>query len=178
MNATEYLKLWKHHKTWNRLAVPVHQQRLKRCASLVKGSTFIDVGCAFGHSTHYLSGFQSGTWSGMEFCEAGTKEARRLFSQYEFFYATDYNMLKATDGRKFDSVVCSEVIEHVEEDRKFIENLLRLATTRIVLTTPCKPIVSKGHLRCYTQESLALLLSGTKFSIKRGGRFFYATIDI
>ena len=177
MNATEYLKLWKQHKTWKRLALPVHQRRFKRCASLVKGSTFIDVGCALGHSTHYLSQYKDGCWAGLEFdCEAAL-EAKRLFPKHDFFFSPTYEMFAITRF-KFDSVVCSEVIEHVEEDGLFLKELLKLAKSRVVLTTPARPIVSKGHLRCYTKETLASLLSGLNFKIKREGWFFYVTIDI
>lgn len=178
MNATEYLKLWKEHKTWNRLTAAVHQQRFRKIASFLKGSIFIDVGCALGHSTHYLSIHRNGLWAGMDFDESAICEARMLFPQHDFYYSPDYNMIETTGGRKFDSVVCSEVIEHVEKDRLFVEELLKLAKERIVLTTPAKPIVSKGHLRCYTRETLALLFKGMNYRVRKEGRFFYITIEI
>jgi len=177
MTAVEYLKMWKEHKTWNRLTATVHQQRFRKIASCVKGKTFIDVGCAYGHSTHYLSLYKGGLWAGMDFGEEAICEAREIFPEHDFYYSPDYNMIETTGGRQFDSVVCSEVIEHIKNDEAFVKELLRLAKSRAVLTTPSRPVASKGHLRCYTKETLTRLFKGLNYTIKKEGRFFYITID-
>ena len=177
MNASEYMEHWRRKRVWKRLDVPVHQARLKKCAALARGETFIDVGCALGHSTAHLAKFRPGVWAGMDFDEAAILEARGLFSNLEFIYSPDYAMAEAA-GRQFDSVVCSEVIEHVPDEAGFVRGLVGLARQRIVLTTPNRYIEDPGHLRLYSERSLARLLAGLKFRIERAGRFFYVVIVI
>lgn len=36
----------------------------------------------------------------------------------------------------FDTVICSEVIEHLREYKKALDNLIRLAFTRVIITVP------------------------------------------
>jgi len=186
MNAKQYIEThWRPNKVWNNLLAEKHQTRLRRCAELClpnrenpDGSEFIDVGCAFGHSTDHMARFRPATWTGMDFDEGAVLEARRRFPQYPFFYAPDHDMLAATRGRTFDSVVCSEVIEHVEDDAAFVRGLLLLARRRVVITTPNVRVKDPGHLRAYTRETLAKLLEGTgRVRILSEGRFFYAVID-
>jgi len=177
MNATQYMEHWTGRKVWKRLEAPPHQERLRRCASLCVGGTFIDVGCALGHSTDHMARFRPGVWAGMDFDQGAIELARSKFQAIPFFYAPDYDMLKAADGRRFDSVVSSEVIEHVEDERGFVAGLSALARHRVILTTPNRPVDDPGHLRCYTRETLAALLSGRRFDIQSAGRFFYVTID-
>lgn len=178
MNASEYMAHWRTKKVWKRLEVPVHQARLKRCARLARGETFIDVGCALGHSTAHLAKFRPGAWAGMDFDQAAVEEARSRFPQFEFFYSPEYDMTAATGGRRFDSVICSEVIGHVPDDAGFVRGLIGLARRRVVLTTPNRYIEDPGHLRLYGERSLTRLLAGLKFRIERAGRFFYVVIVI
>ncbi|MCK9598410.1 MAG: hypothetical protein WC583_02770 [Candidatus Omnitrophota bacterium] len=146
MNATQYMAHWTGKNVWKRLAVPVHQQRFQACVNLSRGSSFIDVGCALGHSTDYMAKMRPGAWTGMDFDPVAVTEARKRFPQYEFFFSADYDMA--------------------------------LAGQRIVLTTPNKPVHDHGHLRCYTVEMPADLLEGQHYVIRRGGRFWYVTVDV
>ncbi len=41
-----------------------------------------------------------------------------------------------------------------------------------------KRLEDPGHLRLYSERSLARLLAGLKFRIERAGRFFYVVIVI
>ena len=177
MNATEYMELWKKHEVWRRLSTARHQRRFQKCVSLLVGETFIDVGCALGHSTYEMALLHPGDWSGMDFDEDSVNEARESFSDIRFYYSINYNLLEATSGKMFDSVICSEVIEHIKDDRVFVRELLRLARKRLILTTPSKKVVSKGHLRLYTKKTLQKLLAKLNPNITDDGGFFYATID-
>lgn len=178
MNATEYMVHWSTKKVWNNLLSAKHQARLRRCAELTFGGEVVDVGCAYGHSTDHMAHFRPAKWAGMDFDEGAVGEARKLFPQYEFFFSGDYDMFAATSGRTFDSVVCSEVIEHVPEDALFIQGLVKLARRRIVVTTPNVRVKDPGHLRCHTTESLNKLFAGHRFRILSEGRFFYVVIDL
>ena len=178
MNATQYLEHWKENRIWTHLQWPKHQRRFELCASYVMGETFIDVGCAFGHSTVELAKFHPGNWTGLDFVEEAVVSARQLYPEREFIFSPDYNMSRSCRGRRFDSVICSEVIEHVEEDAEFIRGLIGIAGKRIVITTPNRKVSDPGHLRCYTEQALDQLLSGTDHEIFSDGPFFYAVVKL
>lgn len=176
MTAAEYLKHWKKAKVWKHLLWPKHQRRFRQCASLIDGNTFLDVGCVFGHSTDHLNHFKPGNWAGLDFVEEAIVMARKIFPKYEFIYSPDYKMAEALAGRMFDSVVCSEVIEHIEEDARFCSELLRIARKRIILTTPNIPINDPGHLRIYTSDSMEALFPGHECKVVTDDIFFYMTV--
>jgi 2-polyprenyl-3-methyl-5-hydroxy-6-metoxy-1,4-benzoquinol methylase len=178
MNAAEYLAIWRKHKVWNKYRTASHRQRFKKISSLLTGLTFLDVGCALGHSTHLLASLWEGEgrWAGMDFAGDAILEARWLFPQYDFYYSPDYAMTEAVSHRQFDTVVCSEVIEHVEPDRLFVEELMKLVGQRLVMTTPCQAVKATGHLRCYNRKTLNRLFRGIDYTVEEEDRFFYITI--
>lgn len=178
MNATQYLEHWKKNKVWTHLQWPKHQRRFELCASYIQGETFIDVGCAFGHSTAALAKLCPGKWAGLDFTVEAIVRARGLFPNMEFLFSPDYDMNLACKGRRFDSVVCSEVIEHVQDDAEFMRQLIRISGKRIVITTPNRRVSDPGHLRCYTTRTLEQLLAGTNNEIFSDGPFFYAVVKI
>lgn len=174
MNAQEYIKHWEGQKVWNRLSMPKHMNRLTRCAEAVRGGkTFIDVGCAFGHSTAIMRDLSPGLWLGVDFCQEAIEKARLYFADLPFLYVTPEELAEHTP---FDGVVCSEVIEHVEDDKAFVHMLWKITGKRLVVSTPCVEVGDPGHLRLYTEEMLRELFKdvpGAK--IERTRRFFYIT---
>ncbi len=58
---------------------------------------------------------------------------------------------------KHDLVVCTSVIEHVEDDKNFFDNLLDHSISAIFLTTDFHPSgkqFSQAHLRTYNMEAM------------------------
>lgn len=176
MTAKEYLEHWKKARVWEHLLWPKHQRRFQVCASLLEGESFADVGCVFGHSTDHLNHFKAGKWAGLDFVDEAIIVARKTFPQYEFIFCSDYKMAEACGSRKFNSVVCSEVIEHVKEDALFCSELLRITGKKLILTTPNIPINDPGHLRTYSLKSLAALFPGQEIVITTDDIFFYAVV--
>lgn len=175
MKAREYLKEhWIKNKIWTHLEWERHQRRLRICASHLEGEKFIDIGCGLGHSTNIMKGFLPGDWAGLEFWVEAAKQSKKLFPEIEFYYSEDFNFIPICG--EFDSVVCSEVIEHVEEDQVLVDGLMKITKNVLVITTPNRKIDDPGHLRLYTEESFARLFNGLDFLIVRDGIFFYAII--
>lgn len=174
MNASEYLKHWRGKKIWTHNMWPKHQDRLKWCAGQCVGETFLDLGCAFGHSTNIMRGFHYGNWTGIDFSEEAVAEARHFFPDIPFVFLRNIE-----DGAdlKFDTVICSEVIEHVENDAAFVAGLVRMTRMRLVLTTPCRDAHDPGHLRIYDDESISRLLKGLEVNIDKGEFFFHIVLN-
>lgn len=180
MNAKDYLEgHWMKNRVWKRLELPVHQERLRRCAEAVKGGrTFIDVGCGLGHSTAILKRFCPGDWTGMDFYGPAIAQARELFPGIAFLAADFKKDVPSPDSWRWDGVVCSEVIEHVDDAKGFISSLWEITLGSLVVTTPSVKVNDPGHLRLYTEASLREAFRGVPGAkIERGGRFFYITAE-
>lgn len=173
MEAKDYLENhWIKNKIWTHLEWPKHQDRFRACVSYLEGKRFIDIGCGLGHSTNILKKFLPGNWSGLEFMQEAVDRAKELFPDISFYYSKDFNFLP-TCGQ-FDGVVCSDVIEHVENDKALIEGLVNITKKTLVITTPNKRVNDPGHLRLYDENLLSRLFSQYKnVEIKKIGLFFY-----
>ena len=181
MEIDKYLDHWETNRIWAHNDRPHHQKRLKAMASYLKGKVFLDAGCAFGHSTIALKELCPGEWTGLDFSGRAISRARGNFPEKKhgihFVYSEDFNLLPKIGI--FDSVVCSEVLEHVDEDWKLLQGLMRITKNILVISTPCIPIDDPGHLRLYTKDSLSELLGVNKkynYEIVEDKPFFFAQI--
>jgi len=189
MDAEVYMmEHWIKHKVWRNLTREKHQERFRTICSFLEGKTFIDVGCACGHSMIHMKKLCPGYWSGMDFSKQAMKQARTFFPAYRFYYARDFDLLRATRRKRFDSVVCSEVIEHVEDDQALFNGLLSITKKVLVITTPNRKVIDPGHLRIYAANMLMnlFLQSRKKYydpaivprvQIISHGKFFYMVIN-
>lgn len=175
MDVNSYIEHYEKRKNWTHLSWPKHQERLKECAMNLVGHKFADVGCVFGHSTHYLSKFKPGDWTGIDFSRRAIVGSIQNFPKLKFMFL---NSMKDLDSiESFDSVVCSEVIEHVEDDRSLLNKLLEITKKILVITTPCVSVISVGHLRLYDKEMLEKLFEGLKYKLYKKGTFWYGIIE-
>ncbi len=193
MNAEEYIvKHWIPKQVWKNLLSEKHQKRFKDCVSfLPKEGVFLDVGCATGHSTHHLLANHNadggrGRWEGMDFSRTAVANARKDFRQmrqgvsvnpsedirYLFRYVPTFAELPSLG--MFTGVVCSEVIEHVEDDQGLVDALLAITLDTLVITTPNIHVVDPGHLRVYTSQMLSTLFREVEHEIHSIGKFWYA----
>jgi 2-polyprenyl-3-methyl-5-hydroxy-6-metoxy-1,4-benzoquinol methylase len=124
-----------------------------------------------------LKRYRPGAWSGCDFSESAIEKAKILFKDVRFYYCSSHDMLGEI-GEKFDTVVCSEVLEHVPEDEQFASELVRIAEKRIVITTPRIKVDDPGHLRIYTRKTLSDLFPEKTAGIKEDGPFFYMVVVI
>lgn len=175
LSADAYSDYYKSHKIWKNLTHPRHRRRFRDIAAELRGSRFIDIGCVYGHSTSYLKANKAGDWSGLDFSLSAIKQARALFSDIRFYYSPDFN-LKPVCGQ-FDSVVCSEVLEHVEEDRILAQSLLEITKQRAIVTVPSRIVDDPGHIRQYDEHSLAALFPDSNLRIRKDMNFYFMVIN-
>jgi len=171
MDAEEYIqKHWVKDLIWRHIAGRRrHHRRLKRCADLMTGSTFADVGCACGHSTAELAKFHPGNWTGIDFSRTAIERAMMEFGdRFNFTYCGSIERLAGM----YDGVVCSEVIEHVRDPAALVEALKAMTLGTLVVTTPVEVVSDPGHVRVFTEESLAAAFPLAK--ITREGPYWFA----
>jgi SAM-dependent methyltransferase len=146
-----------------------HTRRL--IFKLIEGrpiDSVLDAGCGPGMFLEEIAAQRPGIkLAGSDISEVGLGLARHKLPQAEF-YVLDLR----TDvvDRQFDLVVCSEVLEHIDDDRAAIANLHRMTGKYLVVTTvqgAYWEYESKvtGHVRSYTRADLETKLREAGFDI-------------
>lgn len=94
---------------------------LKRC----KAQNVLDIGCGPGQFASFLTqrlGGENINYTGLDFSKVAIEQARKRCSNFRFEISTlplnDY-----TPFLPFDTVICTEVLEHVGKDRDLLRSL-------------------------------------------------------
>lgn len=127
----------------------------------------LDIGCGRGYGMEHLE--KSCTQcTGLDMSENFLREARQLYPQHTFVHQ-NAEQLPFEDNR-FDTVVSFEVIEHVQDDRAFLQEIRRVATpgALVVISTPNRLVASAGrekplnkfHVREYIAGEFRALIEG------------------
>lgn len=152
--------------------------------------TILDVAAGMGAGSNVLSRFGN-TVHGLELCEEHLKFAQKKYNKENiFFHLGDGQDMPFTDD-EFDLAVSAHTMEHIPNDRKFLEELARVLKPegKLIIEVPLrvrKPFVHnddpfmKDHEREYIVEELVSLCSDyftvkEKFGVCRG---FYANIEM
>lgn len=97
----------------------------------------LEVGCGHGYLTYALnnSGFDA---TGLDVSSKAIESAKSNFG--DKFICADLTSYVLSSNEKYDLVIATEVIEHVNEPVQFIENCLNLLKPggKILITTPSK----------------------------------------
>ena len=137
-----------------------------RMAPFIRGDV-LEVGAGIGTTTRMMRDTPHTSWTCLE---PDPGHVRRL--QEELAQVTDPaanivpgKLAALTDGRKFDTILYVDVLEHIEDDRGELERAARHLAPggAIVLLCPAHPWLfspfdeAVGHFRRYTRNSLAEL---------------------
>ncbi|MBI4615739.1 MAG: methyltransferase domain-containing protein [Planctomycetes bacterium] len=148
-----------------------HTRRL--IFELLEGIEFrsvLDAGCGQGELLGEIAARRPGaSLRGVDLSEAGIVIAARRLPGARF---SPLDLSAAPLHETFDLVVCSDVLEHVEEDRAALANLRRMTNGHLLVTTiqgPCYPWEKEtmGHVRSYTRRDLENKLSAAGFRVER-----------
>jgi 2-polyprenyl-3-methyl-5-hydroxy-6-metoxy-1,4-benzoquinol methylase len=117
-------------------------------------------------------------WAGCDFAAEAAATARAMHpaSGIGFFWIPTIEDLESCGP--FSTVIASEVIEHVQDDRAFLAGLVKAARYRVVLTTPTIDAQDPGHVRLYALGTLMELLSQYRATIEQDDNFFYVKIEV
>ena len=91
--------------------------------------TILDVGCGSGHHTKYLSG----DVTVCDLSENAVKFVQEKLGYKGFVCDVSRGLPEDTS---YDTVICTEVLEHVEDPIRLIKELKRVARKRVIVSVP------------------------------------------
>ena len=99
----------------------------------------LDAGCGEGFVTNYLAQQQPDLkLTGMDLSQAAIDYAEAHFGDAATFRTGSIYKLPFSDN-SFDTVVCSEVLEHLDDPDSAVTELKRVARQYVVITVPREP---------------------------------------
>ncbi len=159
------------------------------------GESFLDIGSELGYFVRILAsrGLEA---TGVDISQVKVRKARFIADTMEIkcrFFEMNAEKLEF-GSNSFDWVLCSETLEHVIDDQRAVNEMIRVSKRHIIITVPQKSLfwrvlnrirpvygfklAGAGHLRDYTAEDL-MQLFGTQVKLKkiRYCNFFSVLID-
>lgn len=145
------------------------------------GQTVLDFGSGVGSLSLYLAN-QGKQVTGVELSQKAirvAKQSARLFHLTNRVNFIRADIFKIRFRQEFDLIICSEVLEHLPDDRLALTKIRRRLKPggRLLISVPSAnaPLIKtgaiahfdawSGHLRRYTLESLTALLLKNQFRV-------------
>lgn len=76
----------------------------------------LEVGCGTGPMAHLLFDAGQVAYSGFDFSPLAVEKARKRTQRPDAFSVGDATSASTYAGREYDAVICTEVLEHIEQD--------------------------------------------------------------
>lgn len=139
LNSSYYNNFWEKYKLNNEdivrsLFIKRNLKKLKLGSSV----EILDLGCGYGWMSKFLTNF--GKYTGVDFSKNAIEFANKEFGIHGKFILADETSISLglPEEKKFDIIVCSEVIEHVVDQNSFIEQISMFLKPNgyLILTTP------------------------------------------
>lgn len=100
--------------------------------------TVLDVGCGEGFTLARLKKEKIGkSYEGIEYDETAIELGKKLYPTLEIKKGDIYSL--PYKDNSFDLVVCTEVLEHLENPKKAYKELIRVSRKYILLSVPNEP---------------------------------------
>ncbi len=153
---------------------PWLKEKSKILIQLVEGKKILEVGCGNGNLIKLFSQANKDL-SGSDFSEDYLKKAKIKNPGIIFFRGdlTDQNFWKQYEN-SFDTVICSEVLEHLEHDKTALDIIFSILKPNgvVVITVPALAFLYSnfdtkvGHYRRYSKTSLTKIVKKSGFTVE------------
>jgi 2-polyprenyl-3-methyl-5-hydroxy-6-metoxy-1,4-benzoquinol methylase len=146
----------------NRERLEFYEEIASKCASR-RPHSVIDVGCGTGHLLRFIvdeTTLAPDRIVGVDHAGAGINRARELLPEATWLVEDLFDL--PLDGERFDLVLCTEVLEHLDNPAGAVEVLRGLCAPggRVVVTVPDGARDSwDGHVNFWDEEELQAFLT-------------------
>lgn len=151
-------------------------------AKALRSDSILDVGCGEGFTMDKLSKNQIGQKiEGIEYSKDAIAFGKKLFPNLIFKEGSIYKL--PYKDNSFDLVICTEVLEHLEEPTKALKEILRISKRYLIISVPNEPLFmlsnflrgknfsrlgnDEGHINHWNPSSLKKYLTQNKVKIKK-----------
>jgi SAM-dependent methyltransferase len=131
------------------------------------GSNIVEVGIGHGGYSDFMPAGAS--YCGVDIDPVNVTGARLRYPRSKFVQAdiTTSDFVREFESIAPDTILCCNVIEHIEDDRLAVGNMLRVLAPKgkLLLFVPALPVLFNdldrlaGHYRRYTKRSLRAVIS-------------------
>lgn len=139
------------------------------------GNSLLEVGCGIGNMTKHFIG-SCKNYTGIDISESFLSHMHIDFPDQDLscIDIVDEKIL-SLKSKRIDTITCINVLEHIENDKKALENMYNLLEPngRLLLFLPAVSWLygsmdkNVGHYRRYDKKSLVSLLESTGFKIDK-----------
>lgn len=139
-------------------------RHLKRIiVELIRGvmpiESLLDAGCGIGVNVRDLRlKFPGLRITGADLSERILDQARRYVGPDPMIDFASLDLGQTSLDRQFDLILCNQVLEHLEDDRRAISNLVQMARRWVLITVPGGAYNSTsrlvGHFRHYSRDDI------------------------
>jgi ubiquinone/menaquinone biosynthesis C-methylase UbiE len=138
-------------------------------------NTVLDVGCGEGYVTNHIKQYKNDIYvEGIDFYDEVIETAKSLHPEIKFSKGSIYKL--PYNAKTFDLLVVSEVLEHLEQPEKAIDEIKRVSKKYFIITVPNEPLFrianilrlkylstfgnTPGHIQHWTKKDFGKLLDG------------------
>lgn len=114
-----------------------HIARYSSVASLLAGKVVLDIACGSGYGSQMLAKSAQKVF-GVDISEDSIQYAKKHYSSDNVEYRVGDATMIPLDDASVDAVVCFETIEHIQDYRKFLQEIKRVLRPegQLILSTP------------------------------------------
>lgn len=175
MNTPEY---WDSHQT----AVNFGLRQEKYTELAGRGNRIVELGCGLSPFIAKISSFKESY--GVDFSPKTVETASRQYPTVKYVLSDCYNT--PFENKFFDVSVAGEIIEHLRNPNALIEEMNRITSRRMIISTPHMEYDDAEHLWEFDKEDLINMLSPYGKSECEvinsewflGRRYLFATCDL
>lgn len=118
---------------------------LVNLAKPVKPVTVLDVGCGEGFSLVNLRRSKIGkVYEGIDYSRDAIRLGKKLYPKLNIKLGNIYDLPYKNSA--FDLVICTEVLEHLENPHEALSEIKRIAKKYIILSVPNEPFFTLANL--------------------------------
>src|SRR3989344_5248458 len=139
MEKTDNYKKHTHRNPIQRLLLWNFFQTLKGLVFKIQADSILDVGCGEGFTLNRLKENKIGKrLEGIEYSKTAIELGKKSYPDIKITQGDIYNL--SYKDNEFDLVLCTEVLEHLENPTKGLKELIRVSKKYLVVSVPNEPL--------------------------------------